>query len=355
MSSKNLNVPASWTISLMKISKMTVNKSSKVRSKKKQSVTSFCFVLCVDLEKKLDAERMAVKRANEDLIQTQKKVRILEIDLKQITTNYNQLIYDHQLSKQSNEQIIEQMESDNQRRTQYDKDFKQLQQQLQNSLNKEKQFLNEIHQMKKENDRLQDELKTLNVEYENVKTKIIDYEEQVEGLLNSIGSFKKGLSSYLVESKFSVLYRTQMNELKDEINELTDKLRQVTHDQTSLEEERDNLLKQLEITNVKLKTESLNLNLLQKQCAELEKEKNIMIIEVEALHTDFNGRLALLDSEINTVSDPQRTIFKFVRLLFFSSSEIDMKNVNTISNRQLKIVMQCRINFSQLSIVCLDL
>ena len=53
---------------------------------------------------------------------------------------------------------------------------------------------------------------------------------------------------------------------------------------------------------MKLKTESLNLNLLQEQCAELDKEKNIMIIEVEALHTDFNARLALLDSEINTVS-----------------------------------------------------
>lgn len=64
---------------------------------------------------------------------------------------------------------------------------------------------------------------------------------------------------------------------------------------------RDNLAKQLEIANVKLKTESLNLNLLQEQCAELDKEKNIMIIEVEALHTDFNSRLALLDSEINTV------------------------------------------------------
>ena len=60
-------------------------------------------------------------------------------------------------------------------------------------------------------------------------------------------------------------------------------------------------MKQLEIANVKLKTESLNLNLLQEQCAELDKEKNIMIIEVEALHTDFNSRLALLDSEINTV------------------------------------------------------
>ena len=43
-----------------------------------------------------------------------------------------------EFKKLSNEQIIEQMESDQQRRTQYDKDFKQLQQQLNNSYNKEK-------------------------------------------------------------------------------------------------------------------------------------------------------------------------------------------------------------------------
>ena len=103
------------------------------------------------------------------------------MDLKQITGNYNQLIYDHQLSKQSNEQIIEQMESDHQRRTQYDKDLKQMQQQLQNSLNKEKQLTNELNQMRKENERLHGELKGINQEYENIKTKVIDYEEQVEG------------------------------------------------------------------------------------------------------------------------------------------------------------------------------
>jgi len=104
------------------------------------------------------------------------------MDLKQITNNYNQLIYDHELSKQSNEQIIEQMESDHQRRTQYDKDFKQLQQQLQNSLNKERQISNELNQIRRENERLNDELRMLNKEHENVKTKILDYEEQVEGL-----------------------------------------------------------------------------------------------------------------------------------------------------------------------------
>ncbi|CAF1115190.1 unnamed protein product [Rotaria sordida] len=239
-----------------------------------------------DLEKKLNSERLALKTSNDELMQTQKKVRIVEIDLKELTTSYNQLLSEHELSKQSNEQFIEQMEFDNHRRTQYDKDIKQLQQELHNSLNKEKQLQDELDHLYQGNERLVEELNHINNEYKINKTKLIDYEEQVE-----------------VESKFSVLYRTQMHELKDEINELTEKLRQINNEKRNIEEERDNLLKQIEITNVKLKTESLNLNLLQEQCAELEKEKNFMIIELDAIRKDFNSRLSLLDSEINTVRD----------------------------------------------------
>jgi septal ring factor EnvC (AmiA/AmiB activator) len=95
-----------------------------------------------------------------------------------MTTNYNQLNHDHQLIKQS----IEQMEFDNQRRTQYDKDFKQLQQQLQNSLNKEKQMQDELNQLHNDNERLTKELRQINNEYQIIKKKILDYEEQVEGL-----------------------------------------------------------------------------------------------------------------------------------------------------------------------------
>jgi septal ring factor EnvC (AmiA/AmiB activator) len=72
------------------------------------------------------------------------------------------------------------MESDHQRRTQYDKEFKQLQQQLNHSYNKEKQMENELNQIRKENERLNDELRLMNKENENIKTKIMDYEEQVE-------------------------------------------------------------------------------------------------------------------------------------------------------------------------------
>ncbi|CAF3786859.1 unnamed protein product [Rotaria sp. Silwood1] len=239
-----------------------------------------------DLEKKLNSERLALKTSNDELMQAQKKIRILEIDLKELTTKYNQLHSNYDLCKQTNEQSTEQIVFDNQRRIQYEKDIKQLQQELNNSLNKEKQMHDERDRLYHENERLIQELNRINNEYKINKTKLIDFEEQVE-----------------VESKFSVLYRTQMNELKDEINELTEKLRQINNEKKNIEEERDNLLKQIEITNVKLKTESLNLNLLQEQCAELEKEKNFMVIELDAIRKDFNSRLSLLDSEINTFRD----------------------------------------------------
>jgi septal ring factor EnvC (AmiA/AmiB activator) len=122
-----------------------------------------------------------LKKSHDELTESQQKVRLLEIDFKELTTSYNQLYHDHQLSKQSNEQILQQMESDHQRRTQYDKDIKQFQQQLNNSLNKEKQLQEELNQLKNENERLTKELRQMNNERQMIKTKISDYEEQVEG------------------------------------------------------------------------------------------------------------------------------------------------------------------------------
>ncbi|CAF3673868.1 unnamed protein product [Rotaria socialis] len=239
-----------------------------------------------DLEKKLDSERLATKAANDELMQTQKKLRAIEVDLKDLTTTYNQLIYDNELTKQSNGQLIEQIEIENQRRAQFDRDIKQIQQELNNTLNREKQVHSELHRLHQDNERLTEDLNHINDEYKIIKTKLVDYEEQLE-----------------VESKFSVLYRTQMLELKDEINDLTEKLRQVNNEKRNVEDDRDNVVKQMEITNIKLKTESLNLNLLQEQCAELEKEKNCMNVELDAIRKDFNSRLSLLDSEINTFHD----------------------------------------------------
>jgi chromosome segregation ATPase len=171
-------------------------------------------------------------------MQTQKKVRMLEIDLRENTINYNQLISDYELSKQSNGQLIERIQSDNQRLTQYDKDFKQIQQKLSNSLNNEKQMQDELRQFQEENQRLMEDLRQISDEYKIIKTKIIDYENMFEGWNSFFVFISKMFFFHLVDNKSSAFSRAQMNNLKEEIVELNERLRQVNYEENNNAEER---------------------------------------------------------------------------------------------------------------------
>lgn len=113
-------------------------------------------------------------------MQTQKRGRVLEVELKELTTNYNQLTYDHELLKQSNAKLIKQIDDENQRRFQFDKDSKQYQQDLYTALNREKQMQEDLERLQKENLRLTEEFNNLNNEYKTVELKHADVEEQLD-------------------------------------------------------------------------------------------------------------------------------------------------------------------------------
>ena len=137
-----------------------------------------------DLEKKLDIERSALKKSHDELTEAQQKVRLLEIGLNELTSSSNKLKHDYQQVKRSNEKIVEQMELENQRRAQYEKELKELKllpRQLSTSVQKEKQMQEQFQHIQNENQRLTKESHQMNNEYETIKTKIADYEEQLEG------------------------------------------------------------------------------------------------------------------------------------------------------------------------------
>lgn len=138
---------------------------------------SLYFFSHLDLEKKLDAERSALKKSHDELIESQQKIRLLEIDYKELSNNYNQINQDHQAFQQLNEQI----QIENQRRIQYDKELKQLQQQFNQSLQKEKQIQEQRDQFQNENERLSKELRQISSEYQTMKNKTRQLEEQIEG------------------------------------------------------------------------------------------------------------------------------------------------------------------------------
>ena len=125
------------------------------------------------LERKLESERLSAKRSHEELILTQKQLRMLEVDFKEVNHDYEQL------SKQWKDRL----ESDQQRRLQYDRDLRQSQEQLNKSASREEQTLKDLLKLQKENEYLDGELRHIRDEYETNRNEVTDYKEEIEGKL----------------------------------------------------------------------------------------------------------------------------------------------------------------------------
>lgn len=126
---------------------------------------------CLALEKKLESERASARRSHEELLQTQNRLRMVELDLKEVNLDYEQL------SGQWNDRL----ESDHQRRVQSDRDVRQLQEQLNKSLSREEQMKDDVLKLQKENDYLDAELHRIRDEYGAQGEKMNDYKDQIEG------------------------------------------------------------------------------------------------------------------------------------------------------------------------------
>ena len=122
------------------------------------------------LEKKLESERASARRSHEELIQTQNQLRMLELNLKEVNLDYEQL------SREWNDRL----ESDHQRRVQSERDVRQLQDQLNKSLSREEQMKDDVLKLQKENDYLDAELHRIRDEHETHIGKMTEYEEYIE-------------------------------------------------------------------------------------------------------------------------------------------------------------------------------
>jgi hypothetical protein len=180
----------------------------------------------------LNNERLVSRQSRDELIQTEKQLRMIDIDLKQLTSNYQQL------SKQS----IENAACEEQHRIEFDNDRQQW-------IRSRTQFELDIHQLKIDNDELTVQLRQHQETIERITSKLADCEEQLEGRTSFSCSFvliihihqcfsifvlvfSFFLSSCFeqVTNKFSKLYRTQMDDYQNEHIDLVDQLRQI-HDE----------------------------------------------------------------------------------------------------------------------------
>ncbi|KAG0711128.1 Rho-associated protein kinase 2 [Chionoecetes opilio] len=313
------------------------------------------------LQAKLDNafEREAVARkeaekVSERLVQLEKDRNSLELELRGMTSRYEQEAralreasnaapaHNYQSSAQALAALQERLNAEKQKRQQAEAssqekecqnsmlsvDYRQLQQQLHKLEGEYRQECEKVKvlqkQVESESERrtsLANDLQSQVSEISSMRTRekllVRDLEEakearsSLEEELHKLETLKsvddvqmKELNDTLeAEQYFSTLYKTQVRELREEVDE---KSRQVVE----LEEEHISLRQQLQLTVGRADAEALARSIAEETVAELEKEKTVKGLEIHDLLSRHSAEATEKDCALNAVKEREQELNK---------------------------------------------
>ncbi|XP_071545699.1 rho-associated protein kinase 1 isoform X1 [Panulirus ornatus] len=318
------------------------------------------------LQSKLDSafERESVARkegekVSERLVQLEKDRNSLELELRSMTSRYEQEAralreannaaptHNHQSSAQALAALQERLNTEKQKRQQAEAssqekerqnsmlsvDYRQLQQQLHKLEGEYRQECEKVKvlqkQMESETEKrsalaadlqaqtsevtlLRTREKLLTRDLEEVKEVRASLEEELHKLKTQKSvddvQMRELQDTLEAEQYFSTLYKTQVRELREEAEE---KSRQVME----LEEERTSLTHQLQLAVGRADSEALACSIAEETVAELEKEKTVKELEIHDLVSRHTADITEKDTALNAVKERELELSRSVETL----------------------------------------
>ncbi|OWK10519.1 ROCK2, partial [Cervus elaphus hippelaphus] len=121
------------------------------------------------------------------------------------------------------------------------------------------------------------------------------------------------------------LYKTQVRELKEECEEKTKLCKELQQKKQELQDERDSLAAQLEITLTKADSEQLARSIAEEQYSDLEKEKIMKELEIKEMMARHKQELTEKDATIASLEETNRTLTSDVANLANEKEELNNK------------------------------
>lgn len=261
-----------------------------------------------EMEKKLSEERVSKQKVENCLLDVEKRCSMLDCDLKQSQQKINELIKQKDKLNEDVENLTLKIEQETQKRCLTQNDLKMQTQQVNALKVTEKQ-------LKQENNHLL-EIK-LNLEKQNNELR---KERQ-----DSDGQMKELQDQLEAEQYFSTLYKTQVRELKEECEEKTKLCKEIQQKIQELQDERDSLAAQLEITLTKADSEQLARSIAEEQYSDLEKEKIMKELEIKEMMARHKQELSEKDTTIASLEEANHTLTNDVANLTQEKEEMNNK------------------------------
>uniref|UniRef100_A0A7M4FUU5 non-specific serine/threonine protein kinase n=1 Tax=Crocodylus porosus TaxID=8502 RepID=A0A7M4FUU5_CROPO len=232
-----------------------------------------------EMEKKLLEERVSKQKVENCMLEVEKRCSMLDCDLKQSQQKINELLKQKDKLNEEIKNLTLKIEQETQKRCLTQNDLKMQTQQVNSLKMSEKQ-------LKQENNHLVEIKLSLEKQNNELHGQMKELQDQLEA-----------------EQYFSTLYKTQVRELKEECEEKTKLCKEIQQKIQELQDERDSLAAQLEITLTKADSEQLARSIAEEQYSDLEKEKIMKELEIKEMMARHKQELTEKDATIASVSD----------------------------------------------------
>ncbi|KAM9777890.1 rho-associated protein kinase 2 [Neosynchiropus ocellatus] len=259
-----------------------------------------------EVERKLAEERAAKLRLENRILELEKRSSMMDCDYKQALQKLDELRRHKDRLTEEVKNLTLKIEQETQKRNLTQNDLKAQNQQLNSLRTSEKQ-------LKQETNHLLDIKRSLEKQNQELRRERQDSDGQMKELQDQLEA----------EQYFSTLYKTQVRELKEECEERNKLYKEVQQAQQDLQEERDSLAAQLEITLTKADSEQLARSIAEEQYSDLEKEKIMKELELKEMMARHRQELAEKDVTISSLEEANRTLTSDVANLANEKEELN--------------------------------
>ncbi|XP_059915286.1 rho-associated protein kinase 1 isoform X1 [Gadus macrocephalus] len=253
------------------------------------------------VQQKVSEESVARMRAESKAVEVVKRCSTLELDLKQSLQKMEQLMKQKERLEDEVKALQVQLDTESSKRVTAQSELKGRGQETDRLRGLEKQLKQEINASLESKRSLEFQLAQMTKQYRGNEGQMRELQDQLEA-----------------EQYFSTLYKTQVKELKEEIEDRNRQVQDAQKKVQDLHNERDSLSAQLDLTVTKAESEQLARALQEEQYFELIQENKKAL----ARHKQEVGER---DSTISKLEESNTTLTKDVETLSREKGELDEK------------------------------
>uniref|UniRef100_A0A673K5D7 Rho-associated protein kinase n=1 Tax=Sinocyclocheilus rhinocerous TaxID=307959 RepID=A0A673K5D7_9TELE len=244
-----------------------------------------------NMEHKLLEDRSAKQQLENRLMQLEKENSVLDCDYKQAKHELQELRSLKEKLTGEMEVLNVRVQQETQKKTLFQADFSVQRQEISTLRSSEKQFKQELNHLLDLKLSLEKQNQELRREREEADKQLKELKDQLEA-----------------EQYFTKLYKTQIRELKEDSDEKAKLYKDALQRIEDLQEERDSLATQLEVSLTKADAEQLARSIAEEQYSDLEKEKIMKELEIKDMIARHRQELSEKDSTISSLEESNRTL-----------------------------------------------